>query len=102
MAGPRTSAALRVARKNVVSHMHYLGALTPRGIWLAGDDSTFADLAAAASLSCVDYLGEVPWDADPAVKAWYQKVKSRPSFRPLLTDRARLVAPAPHYADLDF
>lgn len=100
--GAPDSALLRTARQNVVGHVHYLGALTASRNWLAGDTLTFADLAAAAALSVVDYLGEAPWDADPAVKAWYQKIKSRPAFRPLLSDKARLVAPALHYADLDF
>ena len=100
--GAPESGAMRQARHNIVGHMHYLGALTSSRHWLAGDSLSFADLAAAAALSSVDYLGEAPWDADPAVKQWYQRVKSRPAFRPLLTDKARLVAPAPHYADLDF
>ncbi|MEM9222131.1 MAG: glutathione S-transferase family protein [Pseudomonadota bacterium] len=100
--GAPDSAALRIARRNALSHFHYLGALATARNWIAGDTFSFADLAAAAALSVVDYLGDAPWDADPAVKAWYQKLKSRPSFRPLLSDKARLVAPAPHYADLDF
>jgi len=100
--GAPDSNALRVARHNIVGHMHYLGALATARNWLAGESFSYADLAAAAALSVVDYLGEVPWDADPAVKAWYQTVKSRPAFRPLLSDKARLVPPAPHYADLDF
>jgi glutathione S-transferase len=29
-------------------------------------------------------------------------MKSRPSFRPLLTDRVSGVTPPAHYADLDF
>src|SRR3954464_13531035 len=32
------------------------------------------------------YLGDVPWIEDDAAKAWYARVKSRPSFRPLLTE----------------
>ncbi|MEM7695838.1 MAG: glutathione S-transferase family protein [Pseudomonadota bacterium] len=100
--GAPDSAAMRIARQNAVAHFHYLGALASSRNWLAGEAFTFADLAAAASLSVIDYLGEAPWAADPAVKQWYQKLKSRPAFRPLLSDKARLVAPAPHYADLDF
>jgi len=100
--GAPDSSILRVARQNVVAHLHYLGALAGSRNWLAGDAFSYADLAAAAALSVADYLGEVNWDADPAAKAWYQRLKSRPAFRPLLTDRARLVQPAPHYADLDF
>lgn len=100
--GAPDSRLLRTARQNVVSHMHYLGVLTATRNWLAGDTFSYADLAAAAALSVVDYLGEAPWEADPAVKDWYQKLKSRPAFRPLLGDRARLVTPSAHYADLDF
>lgn len=100
--GAPDSQAMRAARANAVAHAHYVGTLAAQRKWLAGDVFTFADLAAAASFSVVDYLGDAPWGADPAVKAWYQKLKSRPAFRPLLLDKARLVPAAPHYADLDF
>ena len=70
--------------------------------WLAGDDLSFADFAAAAHISTVDYLGEMPWHEYPAVKAWYQKIKSRPSFRALLSDQVRGIPAVAHYADLDF
>jgi glutathione S-transferase len=30
------------------------------------------------------------------------RVKSRPSFRPLLTERIRGIPPVAHYAELDF
>jgi glutathione S-transferase len=63
---------------------------------------TFADLAAAAHLSSIDYLGEVPWEEDTMAKQWYARVKSRPSFRQLLADQIRGNPPATHYADLDF
>jgi len=36
------------------------------------------------------------------VRTWYMKLKSRPCFRPLLTDRWPGLMPAPHYDDLDF
>ena len=61
-----------------------------------------ADLIAAAHLSVMDYFGEMPWASFPALKAWYAPIKSRPSFRPLLSDRFPGVAPPVHYADLDF
>ena len=35
-------------------------------------------------------------------KQWYARVKSRPSFRPILADTIRGNPPATHYADLDF
>ena len=56
----------------------------------------------AGTISVLDYLGEIDWKDWPQGKDWYQRMKSRPSFRPLLADRVRGVTPASHYADLDF
>jgi glutathione S-transferase len=95
-------AAIRAARANVRYHVQYIGYLAARRNWLAGRELTLADFAAAAEISCIDYLGEVPWEADEAAKAWYARVKSRPSFRQLLSDTVRGIPPAAHYADLDF
>jgi glutathione S-transferase len=50
----------------------------------------------------LDYFGEITWASYPALKTWYSKLKSRPCFRPLLTDRFPGVHPATWYADLDF
>lgn len=100
--GAPDSAALRIARQNVRSHLKYIGFLLAERGWLAGERMTYADLAAAAALSAVDYLGEVPWDEDEQARAWYARLKSRPSFRPLLADTSRAARPAPHYTDLDF
>jgi glutathione S-transferase len=100
--GPPDGNAIRAARANVRYHLRYIGYLVARRNWLAGDDLTFADLAAAAHLSAVDYLGDVPWDESDIAKNWYARVKSRPSFRTLLADRMPGMTPAAHYADLDF
>ena len=70
--------------------------------FLAGDRLTYADLAAAANLSAIDYLGDVPWHEDEAAKAWYARVKSRPSFRPLLSEWLAGVPASRTYVDLDF
>lgn len=93
---------LRVARANLRHHMRYIGYLTSARNWLAGDRLTYADFAAAAHISCADYLGDVPWDENEAAKHWYQRIKSRPAFRPLLADRAPGMAPGRFYAELDF
>ncbi|NEU12319.1 glutathione S-transferase family protein [Methylobacterium sp. BTF04] len=100
--GPPDMNAIRAARTNVRYHLKYIGYLMSRRKWLAGDHLTYADLAAAAHLSCVDYLGDVPWDEDETARDWYARVKSRPCFRTLLADRVPGMAPADHYADLDF
>jgi glutathione S-transferase len=96
------SRALRAGRENLEIHLQYIGWLSERRRWLAGDDLSFADLAAAAQLSLVDYIGDVPWDTHPLAKEWYARVKSRPSFRCLLREAVAGVPPAPVYADLDF
>ncbi len=94
--------ALRAARNNIRYHLKYIGHLLHQRNWLAGDRLTYADLAAAAHLSAADYLGDVPWSEDETAKHWYAKVKSRPGFRTLLTDRLRGLQPEKHYTDLDF
>lgn len=100
--GPPDMNAVRAARSNVRYHLKYIGHLIANRNWLAGDELTYADLAAAAHLSCADYLGDVPWDEDETAKLWYARVKSRPAFRALLADRIPGMEPASHYADLDF
>ena len=94
--------AVRAARANLRYHLNYLGRLVGARKWLAGDRLTYADLAAAAHLSCVDYLGDLPWNENANAKDWYARVKSRPSFRPLLAERVAGMTPSPTYADLDF
>ena len=94
--------ALRAARHNIRYHLAYVGWLVRTRDWLAGDQLSLADFAAAAHLSVADYLGEVPWSEDEAAKHWYARVKSRPSFRPLLADTLAGLPPAEHYANLDF
>jgi glutathione S-transferase len=94
--------ALRAARSNIRYHLAYIGWLVRKRDWLAGETLSFADLAAAAHMSAVDYLGEVPWDEDETTRAWYARIKSRPAFRALLTETLPGLQPAPSYADLDF
>lgn len=99
--GPNSS-AIRHACSEISPHLDYLGWLLEQRSWLAGEHFSLADMTAAAHLSVVDYFGDVPWERFLGVKEWYARVKSRPSFRPLLSDRiAGMPAPA-HYADLDF
>ena len=101
-AGQPDTSAIRAGHANVRYHLDYIAWLTERRRWLAGDAFTLADIAAAAELSAVDYLGDVPWDEHSGAKDWYQRIKSRPSLRPLLADAVPGLAPAAHYADLDF
>ena len=100
--GGPDAGALRAGYANLGPHLDYLAWLIETRPWLAGPSLTLADLAAAAHLSALDYLGDVDWSLSEPVRDWYARVKSRPSFRPLLADRVSGLAPAPHYADLDF
>jgi glutathione S-transferase len=94
--------ALRAIRANIRYHMGYVNHLAHERPWLSGTEMSFADFAAAGHISAIDYLGEIAWDDYPSAKSWYARMKSRPSFRPLLADRMAGIAPAAVYADLDF
>ncbi|MCB1440596.1 MAG: glutathione S-transferase family protein [Nitratireductor sp.] len=100
--GAPDSSIIRAARANLKSHLHYIDWLARNRNWLAGIRLSHADMAAAAALSVLDYLGEVRWEAEPAAKDWYARIKSRPSFRPLLSDKVQGLPPASQYIDLDF
>jgi len=100
--GEPSSQAIRAGYQNIRYHMEYLGWLAERRRFLAGESFSLADIAAASHLSTLDYMGDVPWDAHPRAKEWYARIKSRPSFRPLLADHIPGSPPPTHYADLDF
>lgn len=100
--GEPEAAVIRAGYANLRSHLAYLGWLAENRRWLAGDSLTLADLAAAAHLSALDFLGDVDWSVSPPAKEWYARIKCRPSFRALLADRVPGQAPPAHYADLDF
>ena len=100
--GPPEARALREGREALKAHLTLLEELAAARDWLAGRRLSQADLIAAAHLSVLDYFGEVAWTAWPSLKTWYSKIKSRPCFRPLLSDRFIGVPPSAWYADLDF
>lgn len=99
---PPNADILRIARTNLRYHLSYLTFLADARRWLGGDELSFADLMAASQLSVIDFVGEVDWDSVPSVKEWYQRLKSRPSFRQLLSDHVVGTAPPAHYVELDF
>ncbi|MBY0430976.1 MAG: glutathione S-transferase family protein, partial [Rhodospirillales bacterium] len=84
--GEPDSRAVRNGYVNIHPHMEYIGWLTEHRKWLAGDTFSMADITAAVHLSAIDYINDVPWEKHPAAKDWYARIKSRPSFRPLLAD----------------
>ncbi len=108
--GTPDSSFIRAGKQNIIGHLNYTEWLLKQRKWLAGETFSMADIAAAAQLSVLDYIGEVPWDKKSdsgdlpfeETKNWYARIKSRPSFQPLLADRLANLIPAPHYTDLDF
>lgn len=100
--GEPDSTAIRAGLANISTHMAYIDYLAERRSWLAGDEFSLADITAAAHLSCIDYIGDVPWAKHEEAKLWYARVKSRPSFQPLLADLIPGWKPPKYYANLDF
>ncbi len=100
--GAPDPSVLRTGREHLAFHLDYLTWLLEKNAWLAGPQFSLADIAAGAHISCLDFIGEIPWKTRPVLKNWYQKLKCRPSFRPLLVDRLPGLTPPPYYADLDF
>ena len=93
--------ALRTSFEALRRHLAFIGSRADEYGYLAGPMS-LADLTAAAHISSIDYFGDVPWQSFPGAREWYARIKSRPSFRLLLSDNLPGFAPAPHYANLEF
>ena len=100
--GPADPKVLRERRIYLAEHLTYLTSLLEKRDWLAGRRYSLGDIAAAAHMSCLDFLGEIHWRDYPILKTWYQKIKSRPAFRSLLGDRQAGLRTPGHYTDLDF
>ena len=83
-------------------HLDYFEWLCDQRSWFGGERFSAADIAAAARLSSLDYVDAISWNKFENLKAWYAKIKSRPSMRPILRDRIEGVPPPRHYDDLDF
>lgn len=98
---PPDSGALRDAMKYAHGHLDYMDWLIDNRPWLAGSTMSLADLAAAAQISVADYLGGIDWKGHEQTRGWYSVFKSRPSFRPLLSERMDVIKPPAHYAQVD-
>ena len=96
------STALREAMKAAVAHLDYIDFLLDHRTWLGGATMSLADLAAAAQISVADYLGGIDWKNHEQTARWYGGMKSRPSFRPLLSERMEGIPASPHYHDVNF
>ena len=98
---PPDSGALRNAMKLAHEHLETIDWLIGNRRWLAGAQMSLADFAAAAQISVADYLGGIDWSGHDEAHGWYRVMKSRPSFRPLLTEKMEGIPPPSHYADVN-
>lgn len=99
---PPESKRIQAGINNLRFHLEYIDWIVERNNYLVGDEFSLADISAAAQLSIIDYLGDVPWEDYKNTKLWYSKIKSRPSFKEILNDRIKNIYPSTHYTDLDF
>ncbi len=93
---------IKAGARKIKFHLDYMGWLLDQRRWLAGNQMSLADFAAAAHLSSLDYISDVDWNRNENVKDWYAKIKSRPAFRSILADQVSGFPPPVHYTDLDF
>ena len=100
--GEPSSETIRAGYANIDTHLGYIEYLAEQRSWLAGEHFSLADITAASHISCIDYLGDITWEDYQQAKQWYARIKSRPSFRPLLQDLIPGTQPPAHYKNLDF
>ena len=100
--GEPSSETIRAGYANIDTHLGYIEYLAEQRSWLAGEHFSLADITAASHISCIDYLGDIAWEDYQQAKQWYARIKSRPSFRPLLQDLIPGTQPPAHYKNLDF
>lgn len=93
------SKVLRDAMRLAHEHLDYIDWLIDNRRWLAGAQLSLADFAAAAQISVADYLGGIDWSGHGEARGWYRVMKSRPSFRQLLTEKMEGLPPPPGYGD---
>lgn len=96
------AANLREAMRRANTHLDYIDYLLDHRNWIGGATLGLADLAAAAQISVADYLGGVDWRGHQQTARWYAGLKSRPSFRPMLSERMEGITPPAHYDKVDF
>ena len=99
---PPEAKRVKTGSNNLRFHLEYIDWLAEHNGYLAENGFSMADISAAAQLSIIEYLGDVPWENYANAKLWYSKVKSRQSFKEILNDRIKGIYPSNHYTDLDF
>lgn len=100
--GLTNSTAIRAAKKNIFSHLDYIGYLLEYNHYLHGDNISLVDCAAAAQISILDYLGDISWEYNAKAKEWYALMKSRPSMKDILAEEVSGLLPPIYYRNPDF
>lgn len=94
---------LRAAKINCSCHFDYFVELIKSRGKLITENLTIADIILACEISVLDYMHDIIWENYPILKDWYMLIKSRPSFRTLLSDKISLLpSPPEYYGILDF
>ncbi|NBV06517.1 MAG: glutathione S-transferase family protein [Proteobacteria bacterium] len=96
------SEVLRITRRNLNVHLSYIEYLLESRKYLAGEQISVADFAAASHLSVLDYFGDINWHHYFSVKEWYSLIKSHKIFSEILRDRIANINPPEWYSKLDF
>ncbi len=96
------SETIRIAKKNLNVHFGYIEYLLESRKYLACDQISIADFAAASQLSVLDYFGDINWNHYSLAKDWYSLIKSHKAFQEILKDRIANIIPPEHYSNLDF
>ena len=84
--GSPNYALIRDAREIAHDHIAYIDYLLVKRDWLGGPRLSYADLVAAAHLSIIDHLDDLPWDQVKNAKNWFERMRSRPSFELMLAE----------------
>ncbi len=100
--GAPRSNYIMLAKSNLSKHFNFLTNLLEKNTYIMSEKISCADIAAAAHISVIDYLGEINWDSWVTLKEWYSIIKSRPAFQPILQDRIAGFLPSRDYSNLDF
>lgn len=70
-------------------YLHKMEEALENGDWLAGNNFTFADVAMTPYVNRLDMMSmSEMWQGGrlPKVEAWFDRVRSRPTFQPMLLD----------------
>lgn len=86
--------AVAKSRRRLAAALQRMNATLSEAPWLAGEDYSLADIAAAPVVDRIEHLGMADlWDELPGVKDWVARLKARPAYaRALPRDEFRMPA----------